>query len=176
MRTVAWFIPFLVMLVSAMTLLKPATEDANVSLPVTLVFLFSALWLGVCFLLSAPRFARLYRGVSGRVVHVVLHTLLIFVIYCIVFAGAFMASQGAGGRVVEQGVGTDEVQNFWNCLYFSIVTASTTGYGHLYPMHLARLVACSEILLVPVMIAGLVREIWHAVRPSQVPKDISASL
>lgn len=60
-------------------------------------------------------------------------------------------------------VGLDQSSHAINFLYYSITTASTTGYGDIYPITSAgRLVAASEVILGPLLLLGSI--VYVAVR------------
>ena len=104
--------------------------------------------------------SQLQDQVQTRIV-VGVHIALLFLVTSLVFAAAFMASRGAGGQVITGNATC--VDNFGNFVYFSFMTASTTGYGDLRPVGLARVVASAQIMLIPVILAGVLQQIWAIV-------------
>ncbi|MFB0552317.1 MAG: ion channel [Phycisphaerae bacterium] len=83
--------------------------------------------------------SRIYQGI-GALAFVVLS----FAIIGTLFAFGFMAA-GRLGHQLSSCKGVCEA-GFASCVYFSVVTASTLGYGDLSPMGLMRVLACVEVV------------------------------
>jgi hypothetical protein len=70
--------------------------------------------------------------------------LLIFVI--ILFSIAYYSLAFSNNGLVFSHETSAQV-SFWNCVYFSIVTISSLGYGDMRPQGLSKILSCLEVLM-----------------------------
>lgn len=70
--------------------------------------------------------------------------LLIFVIILFSIAYYILAFSNNGPVFSHE---TSAQVSFWNCVYFSIVTISSLGYGDVRPQGLSKILSCLEVLM-----------------------------
>lgn len=144
------------------------------------LFIVLAVWFTANIALASAAFSDVLRATriagqpSAEVLLVGLQAGLAFLVYTLLFALAFAASRGIGGAVLQTGGCQAEVAGFTRMLYFAIVTGSTTGYGDLAPVGIAQMIACAEIVLVPVVFMVIVQHLraptaQRAGQPSTLP-------
>jgi len=75
----------------------------------------------------------------------IIYGILIWVALILIFTVLFYAVPGGGNHLVKSD-GSQDI-NFFDYLYFSVVTATTTGYGDIVPVGFSRVLAILEIIL-----------------------------
>lgn len=75
--------------------------------------------------------------------------LVVWVALVLVFAVCYFLLGFAGGKLSSGGVqqNTGDLQGFLNCVYFSFVTATSLGYGDIFPIGITRVFAVTETIL-----------------------------
>lgn len=142
MKRVLCYVTVFVVVVGALVLVAvwPSQGSGWLYVPVFAVPVIGLWW--VCFWireLLEPKATR-YRGPAALA-----FVFTSFLIIGALFALGFFAAGKLGGQLVSDHCGcqTDGP----NCMYFSIVTATTLGYGDLCPTGWARFVACAEVVV-----------------------------
>ena len=93
--------------------------------------------------------------------------LLIFVVVIVAFGAFYTCMTPSENGVIQSSKGSAEF-DFFNGLYFSIVTVSSLGYGDMYPVGWSKIAAVTEVILglglIGIMIAKLTsRPLSHLV-------------
>lgn len=104
---------------------------------VTLIFCWSVNWYRIV----------LNEHKDFRVLALALYMVFTYMLLVSLFAGLFAASQKLGGNIIDSHSTLGAIVPPFDHLYFSLVTASTLGYGDLYPTGISRLFACIEVVL-----------------------------
>lgn len=89
-----------------------------------------------------------------------------YALLVLVFAMGYLAASHVGGQVLCVKDNYQCVTEFRSLLYYSMVTASTLGYGDLIPVGLARLLASVEIVTFWFFLAGGFLCFERATKPS----------
>ena len=83
------------------------------------------------------------------------HVALVCVGFTLAFAAlyfGFHLDNSANGLKIANGA---EKVSFWTCLYFSVLTESTLGYGDVSPVGVSRLIVCVQVML-GLVLAGII--------------------
>ncbi len=116
-----------------------------------------AVWLAVCLVLLFPLGGILVA--DAKFDRVFIHLLLIAFTIIVVFARAYAVL-----GIRDHGV---ETNDFLTCLYMSLVTFTTLGYGDVTPNGTTRFIATSEALLGYVIMAFLVSVFFTMIARNQ---------
>jgi hypothetical protein len=85
------------------------------------------------------------KGILAKVETIKLRWLIVGAIAALViFASMYMVGATYGWGLKQ---GTEPVTDFWSCLYFSIVTFTSLGFGDLRPVGYGRMLASLEVIV-----------------------------
>ena len=115
--------------------------------------------------LRFPRLRRAFFSLSGS--RALLYSAVFLLLVVMLFAGLYTWLTPLDNGV-KAGAGIPTDFNFFNAVYFSIVTISSLGYGDLRPVGISRILVSVEVILglssIGVMIAALTsRQLSHLV-------------
>lgn len=86
-------------------------------------------------------------GITRRysLFYVLFYILFVYIGFVVIFAAGYIAASNLGGQVLCVKDNYQCVRGFCVLVYYSLVTASTLGYGDLVPVGIARLLVCIEV-------------------------------
>lgn len=134
-------------------------------------------------IVCAPGFAFLFIFKWGRLIQareILLHPwyvpvvlLFWYLVMGFLFALGYKAAVEYGNKIVGP---EGEIQSIRSLFYYSIVTASTLGYGDFKPLDsLVRLIACTEVISFWFILSLAVRAILESVKIKWVSTSVSGS-
>ena len=93
-------------------------------------------------------------------------TFIIYAFSTIFMIFAFTSQYMQTGVIIEDQI---RVNDFSNCFYFSVITWTALGYGHIFPSHSARIWVMLEVFLGYIhmgILVGLILELATKNKPS----------
>ena len=102
-------------------------------------------WFSARRLLS--KIVDLFCGYGERPIRVMAFSLTTILTFAVCYAALGVSDPAGTEFLHSDSLITDRLQHFLTCVYFSVVTFTTLGYGDITPLGIARLFAAMEAFI-----------------------------